>query len=380
MTYWAVVFVAIVSRRIDQVCTPQFYAEDGTRFFFEAIRYGWASILMPINSHLNVGPRIVACLLRPIPWEVMPFAYVLASGALTALVSLRVATAEIPRAAAVVGGLAVVVVPTAGELYLNLCCLHFLTAILLAVNLLEPVPNNSRWSLRRGVEMAISALSGPEVIIAVPLAIFRMRRWLRCKSARWALLAFGIGAAIQIGTVVAHPRGDPMNAVPHWIIIPVYTKWLFTHWYWNRVFMPGYSLALAIALSFIAMFYSNRYRGEASILLLGALLYLMAARAVAPIWPNPFGDGSRYVFVPFVFVLWSLGWLWSGASLPGQRMLAGILMTAILASGAASWFGRTLPDEGWRKQVDEYRRGQRTEFTISGPVPWTFPVPEPEKR
>jgi uncharacterized membrane protein len=69
------IFVLLVLRRPDSLLNPQFWAEDGSVYFSQALVSGPASIFLPYNSCLWVLPRIVALAVTLLSVLRAPFAF-----------------------------------------------------------------------------------------------------------------------------------------------------------------------------------------------------------------------------------------------------------------------------------------------------------------
>lgn len=345
---WLVAFLALCTRRLDQILIPQFYAEDGTEFFAGAVR-GWAWF-EPVGSYLNLGPRVVASLLAWVPWEWMPLAYALAAAAVTAWVCVRVWGSTLPVAVRWVGAVAVVAVPTAGEPFLNLCCLHFILAVPLVVALLE---GRGRWW-----EVALCALSGPEVLVLLPLSIWsawRFRNW-KMVGTLWAC------AAIQVVYILTAQRASMAGVVPPFLLVRLYARVAFLNWA-QITAAQGWALSTGVAGIVLAAAWRNKYWAPSVIVFGVGILYLMAGRSVTTGWANPYGNGARYAYLPFWCFLVGLGYL---ATQGWRRWAMGGLVGLVLAGAVVRWAGDIPRNQKWRQQVAQYRAGARETFTI----PW----------
>jgi hypothetical protein len=165
--FWFLLAAAIVAtRHPGDLVVPQLLEEDGLILFQQALVWGgWRTVLWPYNGYLNLLPRLFAALLRPVPMEWAPLAYTLLALVVIAATAARVGTARIPRLAAAAGALALIAVPGNSAGCINLNLLHFTLAALIAVNLLEPAPESNCETARRGIEVFVAALSGPEGIV-----------------------------------------------------------------------------------------------------------------------------------------------------------------------------------------------------------------------
>jgi hypothetical protein len=396
---WLLAVALLMTRRLDQVLVAQFFADDAV-FFSDAVTEGWHSIFQSYGNYSNIIPRVLAMLTAPLPWEWMPLAYSLAAFAITAWVVTRIVTARIPRWAAVAGGFAVIALPTNGWLAGCICGLHFILGALLAVNLLEPAPERRGETVRRSLEVGLIALSGPEVLLLAPVALWRAWQWRKMPRGLAVLSVFFFGALVECGVLLMHPRmmlaapirqgnnhyimstGTITDLIPTGSVLGRYAGYLFGTWAGapdNLV--AGRLVAASVGIALVLLFAGKRqsYRWQAAALLAVAVALLSAGRSTSLGWPSPFGWDSRLVYCPFVFILWSLGWLAAG-TVAWRRWAAVALFVAAVVSAATHWFGDIPPDYHWKEQVREVRAGRR-DVLISPCMPgFPFHSAVPKRR
>ncbi len=394
--------VLLASRSPDRLLNPQFWAEDGSVFFCESVVYGGGAIGIAYRGYLHVVPRLAAALGSFLPWEWIPSAYAIVAAACTLYVVGRVFCARIPRTAAVVGSLAVLVVCHSGEIWSSLCCLHFIMGALLAVNLIESAPASRADSWRRGVEMALAILSGPEVIVAGPILLIRAWQFRREPVASVMMTLALASAAVQLGVMAAHPRvGDVDPAVMAATAIAAafgYAEFLFAgagaDTFLNGPF-PEFNFRLVVgAFAMIAVLvllldWRNRRRPTAWLLFAHAAALLVLARAAGAdlfrLWPNPLANGGRYTYLPFVLATFGVGWLFAGIleQAPSRRravLLAAIPLMLVPLSAAIHWSPRPVRDYAWAEQVAEARAGRRKTFVSPANPGFDVPVRKTQLR
>jgi hypothetical protein len=118
----AAIALLFVLRRTDAITNPQFWAEDGTVFFFENLRLGcWDALHTYFRGFPYVAQTLIACGATSIPLERVPLAYILSAHALAAA---SLATFSLPSfrhvirndALRIIFALAVAATPQAREL------------------------------------------------------------------------------------------------------------------------------------------------------------------------------------------------------------------------------------------------------------------------
>lgn len=383
---WLLAVALLMTRRLDQVIIPQFYSEAGQIFFADAANDGWRTLWQQYLGYHHLVPRIIAVLTIPVPWDWMPLAYNLSTFALEAWIAMRLVTARLPPLAAIAGGIAIIGIPTNGVIFAGINCLHFVFGALIAVNLLEPTPERKGETVRRMAEMILAALSGPEAIILAPFSIWRAVQWRKSPRALAILAGFWVGALVQACVWLAHPRmrlvATVADLVPSFRMVADYLECFFGRWAGVPIKPGAEWLVLPIAVGLLVLLLADRgqlFRWQAGALMLGAAILLAAGRTVNPFWPDPFGVGARVVYLPYVFLLWSLGWLAAGAT-AWRRILTLALMGAVLVSAATAWYGDPLGNYGWRQQVAEASVGKRSVFVTPCTPGWPCKFPVPGKR
>lgn len=373
--------VALLSKHLDQLLVPQFYADDGAGFFMESVLMGWSSVFHVYNNFLYVVPRVLSstfCSL--VPWAWLPLAFNLSAAFITVYIAFRLIGARLPRFAGPLMAIALVSVLHNGEVFLNLCCLHVFFGVLLIVNLLEPAPIQPGETIRRMGEAMLAALSGPEAIILAPFMLWGALRWRKEPRGLLVLGSMAVGAAIEAAAICVFPRG--LHAGWSVVIgqllpvIPYYSQGIFCSWCGSiHAYRVGVVVTLIVCsiLGFLFCERGNPYRVQTLLFLVCAALFLIAGKLTAG-WANPLGNGARYTYLPFVLVWWSLAWLLIGSNGWIRRSLAASLIFAIAASSMTRWSAYPYPDHHWRQQVSEVQAGKRTMFAIA--PSWEIPVPK----
>lgn len=376
---WILFFVAcavLLTRRMELIFIPQFFAEDGSVFFPQSMDMGWRAVFTPCAGYILLLPRLVAGATTWVPWLYLPLVYNLAGMIVTAFVVVRVASSRLPRVAAVAGAVALLVVPFNGVIYSCLNSLHFILGALLVVNLLEPAPASRSETVRRLIEVVLASLSGPEGIILLPWVAWRALQ-LR-KSPRGLILMGGIAitALIQLGVLLlSHNRDanclivrDDVFSVaktgefelPPVSIISRYITCFFCRWAGLPTKLLGIEWVALVgaAILFTPLLWGcGRKHLQVVFLLLAASgAFLMAGRYANPVWMRPYsGDcQARFIFFPYVLAFWSLGWIAASPGLWRQRV-AYALIGLVCISSLTRWQADSLGNYRWGEQLAEHR-------------------------
>jgi hypothetical protein len=175
----AAVLALLFLRRPDQFLHPQLWAEDGPVFFLEAYRAGVASLFERYAGYYLSIPRCIALAGSILPVRIVPAWFVIASAALTTGVCVWAASRRVPATdfAKVAMALLVVAVPVPNEIFLNLTNVQWITAlglVLVAVSLPAATPWERAFD---AAAVAVLGLTGPFVILLLPLFVTRSLRF-----------------------------------------------------------------------------------------------------------------------------------------------------------------------------------------------------------
>src|SRR6266849_1786619 len=71
----AIALLLLAARKPEALFNPQFWAEDGSLFFHDALLHGFRPLFEPYNGYHNLVPRLLALVLAPVPVVHAPAAY-----------------------------------------------------------------------------------------------------------------------------------------------------------------------------------------------------------------------------------------------------------------------------------------------------------------
>lgn len=399
-----VTFALLAMRRPDALLHPQFWAEDGTVFFYEQVVHGAAAVFLPHAGYLHSVARLVATLASAFPVAFAPFMYnvcALMIGAwCCALFSSRaysfLIASDSIRAALCI---ACAAVPFADELLGTITNVQWFLS-LGALLLIAARPQSN--AVVRSAIVILFALSAPQVVIFTPLALwYALRRVGPDKAPAIALL---IGAAIQVCVFLTHPEegATGFHAIP--ILAATVDAWAI------RVVLStvvghvraqsiattapllaiALSAALLVTLLAIARSSPARFRNAliAAGIMLGAVTLAMSFRGSATAFATPWAitewRGERYFWLSSVLLLF----LFACAieAVRGRyRPVLGAAFVVVVALGVAG--NGSIPafaDEHWdvyAPAIASWRGAHETRHaapTLSVPVnpePWRFVLP-----
>lgn len=372
----------LVARRIADVRNPQFWAEDGVIFFYQAWTMGWSALFEPYAGYLSTLQRLVAGVATYFDPREAPTLYMASAGLVTLYTAARTQSSRFPLPPHVGYALAVVLVPDAYEVLLFLVNIQWVTGPALLLLLIST--DARRWwqHLHDGLAAAVFGLTGPFSILFAPLFLWRAwhrRTWASSLLCGLILLS----AAVQAWTLWRNPVAMNESAIVYQAAPAVpgarlAASLLIGHWLKGNM-----TIALGCALSVLTvagLYGLARREGNdrvERIWLVVALALVMVASihrcrfVLVNLLQQSFG--ARYFFGPQMIILWLLV-----ATLADSRRWLARGGTALLLWMLAANLPRlrepALHDFQWREQAAPLTRGEAATIPVNPPG-WSIPLP-----
>lgn len=382
----------VISRRADAVTNPQFYAEDGARWFADAYTYGALRAFgLPYNGFLQTLDRLAPVVAMPFGLRNAPLIYnvcgLLLQVAPVAYFLSRRFDAVVPSFWARVGMGAVYLLMPSAELNVDITNAPFHLAILAALVILAPEPKGWYWIAFDLLAVALCGLSGAFAYILLPVTVlWLLVRRRRFTAALAAMLGVGLMAQVYAGTISARPTYGLGASLHNFVLIVcdrIILAGLFAEEGHTHVFLAGISHAGVLAGLIcllglgIAGFAALKAPWElklfalASLGLVGGALVTPLVSASGNQWTAMVlsGAGERYFLM--AQVTWAVTLLWAASHLPRVWMTraAWCVGAAAFASGlVAAWRYPPFIDYHWPKEA-------RTILTATPGAKVVLPIP-----
>ncbi len=357
--------VALVAlRKSDSLLNPQFWAEDGALFFVEAERYGgWGLLFRPYEGYLHLLPRLIAALGVSVPLLHIPAFYAWSALAITGWIAWWLQSPRIALPGGWIAALALALIPHNGEIYLTTCNLQWVTALgLFALTITDDAIAPSA-RLGEVALLIFTALTGPFVILALPL--FAWRAWSRRSVWSYLLLVLALACTAAHAPAIlawAIPSDTPVWAPLHHAAIigsRTFTTLFIGHHSLGE--LPSLTLALVVPPFLAWLLWTRRAVLPGGLALLLAALLVLAGTGykVRPdTWTlSELINGDRYFFIPKIILAWLLG-ACALTSEPRFRRLYFIVLLLPLAANARRFFIPPSPDQNWRASCALIARGE----------------------
>jgi hypothetical protein len=375
--YWLSItaFVAVVLilwlRAPDRIEHGFLWAEDAQVFLLDAHQTGFRSLFHPYAGYLHLLPRLIAWIsVHIVSLAQTPYFFAWTCLTITALSSAYIAFAvrHLHPIAAIFLSIAPVISPQNGETLITITNLQWiLFPCLLALLwecLFERPDRGYAW---RAALFLLLGLTGPLGILAWPAAAvcvavtWRLKRLLIGQVV--ALTVYTLAVFIQIAVILTHPEPRADVQTIHWI------KRGVTELFGDLLpGLPSPAAGWVLALSlFVCISASRAILPCCLMFVFGVCIWALGVARVGNvdhfIW---YGNGSRYLYLPFVLFLWLAIVALFSSRVRWTAALAGFVIAIILHASfnhfqVDSWAKWSIQNSG-------------TGSTITVPPGWVVPI------
>ncbi|MES2693514.1 MAG: hypothetical protein V4773_08580 [Verrucomicrobiota bacterium] len=377
--------IILAARRPELICNPQFWAEDGACFFFQAWEFGARTLIEPYAGYLHTTQRIVAAVTVQFDPRWAPTFFVAATMGLTLYVAARTQSSRFPFRPHVTYALAITLVPDTFEVLLFLVNVQWVLAAGFLLLLISSDPR-SGWQYAHDIIAAcILGLTGPFSVLFLPLFLWRAFQ----RRTRASFILAGIvcvSAAIQVWTIWRNPVGLPVHRIATESLLAVPGMRIVGSLFFGTWVPPDYPLVVetclgvfgVVAITALAVRSDGArperiWLGCAFFALLAASLF--RCRYVLPDLCHA-TYGSRYFFPTQLIFIWLLAAVTADHRRGFARTAAcGLLW--ILAVNTPRLHESALEDNHWTDHAAKLRTGEGVTVPIN--PGWSFTV-SPRKR
>jgi hypothetical protein len=379
-------FTLIASRRPDAIFKAQFWAEDGIFWYADAYRHGLHCLVMPHAGYMHTLPRLIGLLSLLLPLALAPFIMNLSAVVVQILpVSLFLSSRfdSIPHKKRLLASFLYLALPNSSEVHVNTTNIQWHLALLGCMILLAQAERDRLWRFFEIPALIVTSLTGPFVVLLVPLAA--LLRWKR-KDARSAMsLAVLLpGAILQVLILFTSARQSAPNGATLARLVSILggqvfmasllgTKTLSQLAHHVRLVFVFEVFAMVAGLAIVL--YSLRCAPlELRLFLLFAagvltmsLLHPLATNTNEPQWEAvKEGTSTRYFFLPMCAFLASLFWIAHAARRSFLRYgAAGILLLLLPIGICRDWAYPPFVDLDFREFATDFERAAPgTKMTI----------------
>lgn len=310
-------FVLFVNffRTQDAFTNPQFWAEDATVFYTQAVELGFQSIVTPYAGYLHTIQRVFSSVFNEVnfPLKFMPLLYNITSWFVICFSVCLISSLpfNLSKLTKVAIALALVLAPVGSEIFSNLTNIQWVAAVLLTCLFLVKGFSSYTKISRLAIYLLIFflGLTGPFVILLLPLIFLRLYYYKDLSRNMTVYLVWLFTFIVQGVLIATTPRGLSQGSIS--LELDKWAEAFFGN------FMGGYFIALGnttslvmfLSVSIFALFrvFSSRMKSDVDFYIL-ALLGMCFAFAFAGLYSHKhdpqiltsYGAGQRYFYIPYV--------------------------------------------------------------------------------
>lgn len=352
--------VIVYLRMPDRLVHGFLWAEDGKVFLLQAYDLGVKSLITPSAGYLHMIPRLIALAYskvstmehacRPFAWS---SAAVLCAACTYLFVFARKVVA-LPYAAAF--GLAPILVPNSGEVWLTITNLQWVIAPALLVLLWEEfftAEGTGLADIARGVAITLITLTGPFGLLFSPLVAFGVivGRGVRRP---WVAGAYAVALCLQLCMLHGSPQTFAPPGEPHHVLVD------YLHFPWEQQFLHRMVLDLliparwaglrehwevvaagcALASGFCLLMAEGRFKAACCALTVAAVGLWMMGVIRSGVWSFELAsndNGARYFYVPYVFLTWALILAAASSRHVGARVASAVMFALVLLTSTSAF-------------------------------------------
>ena len=369
----------------------QLWAEDGVVHLLENEQLGLRALLTPHRGYLHMLPRLIAWLAsHTVDVAYWPTFYNWSALLVTVLLFLRMASSRCDLPGKPWLLLSFVFAAHTGDVLFNITNLHWIAAFFLLIQTL--MPRATTWP-QRIVDLAIVfivGLTGPFVILFLPLFALRFARERHADTLS-PLLVAGACAAIQVyfvkttgGTYFAEPP-EPFSlakmltiAGSRLVVWPLFGTYVASTISLLALRVIG---TIFIALLFVWALRPHPRRWMRGQLITAFVFFttIVLYRTRPDSWPYPdLVNADSYFFIPRLLLAWLLIWELYARPRAVAWAARGLCMLAV-ALELPDHVKPALKDLHWEEHCDAIRRGVPANIPIL-PEPWVLQYPGRPKQ
>jgi hypothetical protein len=391
-----VLFVGLLALRAPGALShPQFWAEDGARWYSDAYNHGfWRPLASPYAGYFQTFPRVFGGLATLLPLHLAPALMTWAATAVQLYTAIfmnrrRFYEALGTRWGALLLSVVYVVMPNSGDVLVNVTNTQWHLAVLGVMILVARPPSSSSDRLLDAAALAFFALTGPFVIFALPLALYVWHAdgWERRPRVQGVILV--VGAVIQVASLLASgSRGVQTDTLNLHVLSATYARQVVLGGLvGSRAVGTDLSYVEGLLVSGVALAFTTYVVWRAppaikALAVFGAVLFTSAVlsppadlRHYWRLFLFVPGAAQRYWFVPMFTLLACAVWaVWRSPSRLVRALAAAALLATMFVAVPRDFRERRLVQLDYRayeRRLDRAPKGQTVILPIN-PIQLTW--------
>lgn len=377
--------IVLLIRRTDSFVNPQFWAEDAAVFFLQQYENGLSAITQPYAGYLHLIPRLIAFFSETFfSYSAAPSVYNFSSFAITLFVVSSIYSQRLDVNCKGLFALSLVLIPHhQNEVFMNATNIQWILCILLVIIAMKEDPNPKYGNIKTqyvydAVTVIFCGLTGPFLALISPLFAWK---WFQNKSKYNSIIMLiaSLIAIIQLSVMFSTSAVSNSNSIN--LDLSIYSQ-LIGMKILGGLFLgdlaqhisPYLLSAMYFSLILTLLWYPSHKKEFIGFFLYTHLIILLATFHKFNATPQiliPVANGSRYFYVPYVMIAWSLiialektkNW---------KKTLIVIALLCILYSSLSSSFRSHFIDYNWQFYSNSI--GKEDVFIPINPEGWEIKV------
>ncbi|MEN8219324.1 MAG: hypothetical protein ABFS56_23780 [Pseudomonadota bacterium] len=402
-------FIILLCREPDGFFNPQFWAEDGVIFFQQNLILGLAALLEPYFGYLHLIPRFISYFSGFFPVSFAPALYNFGALVITLFVINYLFSSRIQLPFKPLLALAVVLVPSDGEILMSITNVQWFLLLLLILFIIQDKPNTRNQLLLDTLIITLIGLTGPFIVLFLPLFIFRLiyicRSYYSVYLLSIALLLALIQGYFLWQTTVELPTSSEDYGLE--VLVPILAIRLSGCLFFGDYLSSAISnlsalkalsgnlsfgdyvslafnfqgligltgLAIIVPAGLLILAVSKRRKLPIVVFLIGGIIIIVAAfykfRNNLPMM-LPFHNGARYFYILHLSIIWSLIIYLDSDKI--IKYVSALLLLMALLSAFTHFQVPPLKDFHWEKYSQQIEQGEAVKVPIN-PDGWFVSIP-----
>lgn len=373
--------VVVVSRRLDAVLDPQFWAEDGAVWYANAYNDGAVrSIFFLEGGYLQLSSRIPACLaqLMPLSWGPLFFnslAIIIQVLPILLLASSRFHDIMPSLKTRMLFGFIYLALPNSEEIHANITSAQWHLALVAIMIVLCRPSDTPWWRVFDIVTVFLSALSGPFCLSLVPVALVKW--WIDRNNWRFVLFCIICACALIQGGCIYFSWHTRLMGPPLGASVELFAKllggqvflsaligekghaWLISSHVFGYAGIVAFSTVAGSLILIYTLFKAPLDHRLFTIfcgLVFGTALLSPLASRTLPQWEAliPPGNGQRYWFFPMLTFITALAWMAKKAKPKVLRGISMLTFSLMVVGIPLDWYHHPFVDFNFKEYVERF--------------------------
>lgn len=317
-------------RRPDQFSHAALWAEEGPHILLPYAIRGWESLFQPVAGYVILISKLIAFSSYSLSILHTPQIALWLTVAFTALVvlSIRFSPTELP--CKTLCALAVLFIPTDSEVFGTVDRSFWWAGIWLILALLWR--REAQHQIIRLFMLIIGGLSSPLIVPFSLLYVFNA--WQEKRKSEWTVALVAVAIALLQGAIMVSTDADIGKRSIEWLA-PYYLagKFFGNFLYWPLTGTARNVVGVLFAIILAGVTFHHRKKLDRHFFMLVAIFAVVGLSTVMRVdeyMIQAMKEGPRYLFYPYILLLWIMIWLGRVSSKTGRALLGLVMAFSIV--------------------------------------------------